>query len=208
MKERRKSVWTPRRVVAAIALVFIFAFIAMWTSMPARAGGGAAIQSTTVVAPPVHSIAVRKGIVYPLELPPVTETSGLMPHSRRSHVTDPVTYRERKNATATGSTFEDLSSVGVLPLTTTPTFANNFLGLAAPDSQCTPNFCEPPDTQLAAGPNHIVEVVNVVGRIFDKTERASRHSTLTPSSALTLPYFPAIRESNTTPFPIDGSSRF
>ena len=116
--------------------------------MPARAGGGASIQSTDAVATPVHSVAVRTGIVYPLQLPQATATTNLVSHSRRSHVTDPVTYRERKDAMATGATFEDFSSVGVLPLTTTATFANNFLGLAAPDSQCSPTGCDPPSEQL------------------------------------------------------------
>jgi hypothetical protein len=56
-----------------------------------------------------------------------------------------------------------------LPLTTTPTILANFIGLAALESCGT---CEPPDTQVAAGPNHVFEADNVAVRIFDKTGHA------------------------------------
>ena len=29
--------------------------------------------------------------------------------------------------------------------------------------------CEPPDTQVAVGPNNVVETTNIVARIFDKS---------------------------------------
>ena len=50
-------------------------------------------------------------------------------------------------------------------LVTTPTVLASFIGLGVAES-CD---CEPPDTQVAAGPNHVFEVDNVAGKIFSKT---------------------------------------
>jgi hypothetical protein len=160
MSDRSNSVWTPRRIVAAFAVVLIFAFIASWSSLPARAGSSAATQS-------IHRLATRTGTVYPLELPPATASVG--PHSRPLRVGDPVAYRLRKAAIDSGAMLPEVPSLATLALSTTsPTFSTNFIGLAFPDSSCGPD-CEPPDTQVAAGPNHIIEVTNIVGRIFDKS---------------------------------------
>ena len=42
----------------------------------------------------------------------------------------------------------------------------SFIGLGSGDNGNT--FVRPPDPQVAVGPNHVVEFVNIVGRIFDK----------------------------------------
>src|ERR1700693_2067304 len=96
MSDRRKPVLTPRRAVAAFAIVLFFAFVASWTSLPARAGGGAAIQSLPAPRPPQHLLAIRTGTVYPLELPPATTTLGR--HPRPFRVADSAAYRQRKAA--------------------------------------------------------------------------------------------------------------
>jgi hypothetical protein len=89
-------------------------------------------------------------------------------HSRPFRVAHPAAYRQSKAAFDSSATLPEVPSLATLALTTTPTFSTNFTGLAFPDSQCGPN-CEPPDTQVAAGPNNIFEVINVVGEIFDKS---------------------------------------
>ena len=166
MSDRRNSVWTPRRAVAAFAIVLLFAFVASWTSLPARAGSSAATLSLSAPRQPQHLIATRTGTVYPLELPPATASVGR--HSRPFRVAHPAAYRQSKAALDSGAMLPEVPSLATLALTTTPTFSTNFAGLAFPDSQCGPN-CEPPDTQVAAGPNNIFEVINVAGKIYDKS---------------------------------------
>jgi Abnormal spindle-like microcephaly-assoc'd, ASPM-SPD-2-Hydin len=136
----------------------------MW--LPARAGAAAASSSVPAPRTPQHLIATRTGTVYPLELPPAT--TSVSQHSRPFRVAHPAAYRQSKAALDSGATIPEVPSLATLALTTTPTFSTNFAGLAFPDSQCGPN-CEPPDTQVAAGPNNIFEVINVVGEIFDKS---------------------------------------
>src|SRR5271167_1413335 len=165
MSDRRKPVLTPRRAVAAFAIVLCFAFVASWTSLPARAGG-AATQSLPAAKQPRHLLAIRTGTVYPLELPPATASVGR--HPRPFRVADPAAYRQRKAAIDSGAMLPEIPSIATLALTTTPTFSNSFTGLGFPDSQCGPD-CEPPDTQVAAGPTQIFEVINVAGKIYDKS---------------------------------------
>ena len=135
-------------------------------SLPARAGSSAATLSLSAPRQPQHLIATRTGTVYPLELPPATASVGS--HSRPFRVAHPAAYRQSKAALDSGATLPEVPSIATLALTTTPTFSTNFTGLAFPDSQCGPN-CEPPDTQVAAGPNNIFEVINVAGKIYDKS---------------------------------------
>jgi hypothetical protein len=110
---------------------------------------------------------MRTGTVYPLELPPATTIVGR--HSRPFRVADPAAYRLHKAAIDSGAVLPALPSLATLALTsTTPTFSTNFAALAFPDSDCGPD-CEPPDTQVAAGPTQIFEVINVAGRLYDKS---------------------------------------
>jgi hypothetical protein len=111
---------------------------------------------------PQHLVAVHTGTVYPLELPPAAPT--LEHHARPLRRV----YRIGEAALAAGSSLPELPSLATLALATTPTFSTAFPGLAFPDSQCG-DQCEPPDTQVAAGPNYIVEATNIVMRVFDKS---------------------------------------
>jgi hypothetical protein len=119
-----------------------------------------------VPRPPQHLLAIRTGTVYPLELPPATTTLGR--HPRPFRVADPAAYRQRKAALDSGAMLPDVPSLATLALTTTPTVSTSFTGLGFPDSQCGPD-CEPPDTQMAAGLTQIFEVINVAGKIYDKS---------------------------------------
>lgn len=51
----------------------------------------------------------------------------------------------------------------------TPSFLTSFAGLSSADN---PSPLVPPDPQLAAGPSHLVEMVNIVGKIYDKNGTA------------------------------------
>jgi len=75
-----------------------------------------------------------------------------------------------KAAMASGAILPEAPSMLSLALTTTPTVLANFIGLGQSES-CN---CEPPDTQVAAGPNHVFEVDNVAGKIWDKSGNVVR----------------------------------
>src|SRR5271170_3215675 len=167
MYHRRKFVWTPRRATAAIFIALLFAFVASWTSLPARAGG----STPSIAAPaPRHMLAVRTGVVYPLNLPRPSAQASFARHSRSRRIANPFAYAQRQAAVATDAILPALPSIATLAQTDTPTLASTgFAGLAFPDSGCVLDDCEPPDAQVAAGPNNVVEVTNIVGRIFDKS---------------------------------------
>jgi len=166
MNRRRNSVWTPRLTDAAFAIALAFALVASWTSIPARAGSAAATPSVLTPPPPQHLFALQTGTVYPSQLPPATPS--LESHPRPRRFVNRSFYRYDQSQIDSGATLPDVPSLATLALTTTPTFSNSFTGLAFPDSDCGPT-CEPPDTQVAAGPTDIFEVINVVGKIFDKS---------------------------------------
>ena len=167
MSDRNNSVWTHRRAVAAFVIVLVFACAASWTSLPARAGIGAAPQSPPAPRQPQHLLAYRTATVYPRELPPPTTSA--VAHARPFRVADPVAYRQRKAAIDAAAAIPELPSIATLALTATmPNISTSFAGLGFPDSMCGPN-CEPPDTQMAAGPDQIFEVINVAGMIYDKS---------------------------------------
>jgi hypothetical protein len=166
MYHRRKLVWTPRRAAAVIFIALLFAFVASWTSLPARAGGSA---PSIAAAPPRHMLAVRTGVVYPLNLPRPSAQASFARHSRSRRIANPFAYAQRQAAVANDAMLPELPSIATLALTDTPTLASSgFAGLAFPNSQCGPG-CEPPSMGVAAGPSNVVEVTNIVGRIFDKS---------------------------------------
>src|SRR5580704_1509058 len=165
MYHRRKLVWTPRRAAAVIFIALLFAFVASWTSLPARAGGSV---PSIAAAPPRHMLAVRTGIVYPLNLPRPSAQASFARHSRSRRIANPFAYAQRQAAVANDAILPELPSIATLALTDTPTASPGFAGLAFPNSQCGPG-CEPPSMGVAAGPSNVVEVTNIVGRIFDKS---------------------------------------
>ena len=166
MSDRKHSGLTPRRAVAAFAIVLVFAFAASWTSLPARAGGAAATPSVAAPRQGQHRLAIRTGTVYLSQLPAATLSVGR--RSRPLRVANPAAYRQGKAALDAGATLPGIPALATLALTTTPTVSTNFAGLAYPDSQCGTD-CEPPDTQVAAGPSNVVEVINIVGQVYTKT---------------------------------------
>ena len=170
MDRRGNFVSSGRRIAAGLALVLVVVFAVSALSLSDGTNSVPTINSLPARTP-IHRYAVRTGTVYPLELPPATPT--LEHHSRPLHVADPAAYRMRKAALAAGAALSSFPSFASLAATaTTPTVSTNFQGLDFSDSVNNSDcgmVCEPPDTQAAAGPENIVEVVNVVGKIFDKS---------------------------------------
>src|SRR4029077_19034457 len=149
-------------VAVLIAIVLGFAFV--WISVPARAGSGDVASGSTTFAAPQSIIVERSAVVDPMKLPP--PSTAMRPRSRTRRRRDPIAYRNLKAAMASGAILPEAPSMLSLALTTTPTVLPGFIGMAAEES-C--GGCEPPDTQVAAGPNHVFEVDNVAGKIWDKS---------------------------------------
>lgn len=143
--------------MAAFAIALSFAFVASWMSLPARAGAAAAGTQPTVAPQPLHTFAVRTGIVDPMRLPP----AAAIPIQRFMplRVANRDAYLKRKAAMSSGASLSDVPTLATLALTAARTFSSNFAGLAFPDSQCGPG-CEPPDTQVAVGRNNVVETTH------------------------------------------------
>src|SRR5260370_26649144 len=147
-----------------VAVLIVFAFALAWISIPARAGLDSIASGATPFLLPQEILVQRTAVVDPMTLPPPTIAA--RPHSRPLRVRDPIAYRQRKAAMASGAILPEIPSMLSLPLTTTPTILANFIGLAAQESCGT---CEPPDTQIAAGPTQVFGVDNTAGEIFDKS---------------------------------------
>jgi len=149
-------------VAALIAIVFGFAFV--WISIPARAGSGDVASGSTAFAPPQSIIVERSAVIDPMRLAPPA-VNVMRPRSRLRRRRDTAAYRKRKAAMASGAILPEAEPLLSQALVTTPTVLASFIGLGVAES-CD---CEPPDTQVAAGPNHVFEVDNVAGKIFSKT---------------------------------------
>src|SRR6266851_528000 len=154
----------PRNVFVAALIAIVFGFAIVWVSIPARAGLGDVASGSTALTLPQSIVVERSAVVDPMRLAP--PSSAMRPRSRPLRMRDPAAYRRMKAAMASGAILPEAPSMLSLALTTTPTVLRNFAGLVAQES-CS--GCEPPDTNVAAGPNHVFEVDNVAGKIFDKS---------------------------------------
>ncbi len=153
-----------RNLLVGSLLVVGFAFVISWISIPARRASGAIVSTSAALTSPQPIVVQRTALVDPMKL----EASAFAgrPHPRPLRMRDPVAYRKMKAALATGWIVPQVPSLLSMSPATTPAMLSNFIGLAAEESCGT---CEPPDTQVAAGPDHVFEVDNVEGRIFDKS---------------------------------------
>ncbi|HYL60340.1 MAG TPA: choice-of-anchor D domain-containing protein [Candidatus Acidoferrales bacterium] len=116
---------------------------------------------------PREIVVNRVAVIDPMSLPAPGSTTHR--GARPLRVADPAAYLQMKSALANGSIMPLLPSLASGPSATLPEVLLNFSGLAAAES-C--GGCEPPDTQVAAGPSHVFEVDNVRGQIFDKSGNA------------------------------------
>src|SRR6266404_5737841 len=164
LSDRRNSrlPLNPRNVFAAVLLAIVLGFAFVWVSVPARAGLGDVASGSTMYASPQSIVVERSAVIDPMKLPP--PPIAMRPRSRPLRRRDPAAYRNMKAAMAAGAMLPEAPLLS-LALTTTPTVLAGFIGLAAEES-C--GGCAPPDTQVAAGPNHVFEVDNVAGKIWNK----------------------------------------
>ncbi len=80
-------------------------------------------------------LAVRTGVVYPLNLPPPSAQASLARRARFRRIVNPLAYSQRQAATATDAILPELPSLATIALTDTPTLASaGFAGLASPNS--------------------------------------------------------------------------
>src|SRR5580658_7213211 len=103
MSDRKNFGVTPRRAAVAFAVLLFFAFVASWTSLPARAGGGAETRSTTAPQP-VPGSAVRIAIVDPMKLPPATTIARAALRARRLHIVRPKFFGHGNAVTSPSAT--------------------------------------------------------------------------------------------------------
>ena len=143
-----------------------------------------------------------------MNLPRPGAQASFVGHSRSRRISDPLAYGQRQAATAAEAMLPALPSIATIALTDTPTLASSgFAGLAFPDSQCGPG-CEPPSMQVAAGPNNVVELTNIVGRIFDKSGNDLNDFNLNTFFGVATDIFSSDPKSSTTRCRSDGSFLF
>jgi hypothetical protein len=149
-------------VMRAGAMIVVGAYcVFLAESIPAHANGTATVRT----AISTHYVIERAAVVdtSALPMPDLTRRKATTP----LRMPDPVAYLRRKQAASTESAIVQAPSIQSTPaLSTTAIASTSFAGMAAQGS-C--GGCEPPDTQVAAGPNHVFEVDNVAGRIFNKS---------------------------------------
>src|SRR5277367_5740937 len=122
MSDRGRFVVTPRRALAAIAIVLVFTFVVSWTSLSARAG---AVTETRSAAAPqaLHTFAVRTAIVDPMKLPPADAVAAR--HFLPPRHANQAAYLQRK-AAASESALPEIPSLAPLPLAAMATLSTNF----------------------------------------------------------------------------------
>ncbi len=168
MYHRRKLVWTPRRAAAVIFIALLFAFVASWTSLPGARGR---LQSRRSQLPhrdtcwpcaPESSLArIRLGLERASELRATLADQGASPI--------PSLIAQRQAAVANDAILPELPSIATLALTDTPTSRRPVLPAWHFQTRNAAPAANRPSMGVAAGPSNVVEVTNIVGRIFDKS---------------------------------------
>ncbi len=148
------------RQVAHAALVVLFLLVLSLVSPP---GSRAQAQ--------VGAPAPEEVIIYPDSVIQVESLAPAAPEERVGRVVprrvpDPELLRQEKEKLRREGSKRGLAPEPLLPLAPSagPSILTSFIGLRKSESG---GFI-PPDTQVAAGPNHIFEVVNTEGRILNK----------------------------------------
>src|SRR5690242_3917991 len=154
LSDRRNSPLplNPRNVFAAVLIAIVLGFAFVWISVVARACWGEVASGSVMLAAPQSMIVERIAVVDSMKLVPPSLAK--RPRSRPRRRRDPIAFRNLKAAMAASAMLPEVPSMLSLALTTTPTVLTGFIGMATEES-C--GGCEPPDTQVAAGPNHVFE---------------------------------------------------
>jgi len=155
-----------RRTRRALILILSFSLLFPTTVLP---------QTEKQTSPEgVQGTLEYRGVVDPKQLPPPqplppdypVSVPSRHPHGDAFRQYQEQLYRERLEQKKKGTVTTPPSPGSMAPLDPpVAVLANNFAGLQRSESL----NATPPDTQVAAGPNHVLEAVNLVIRIFDKS---------------------------------------
>lgn len=149
--------WRVRQAAGVVAVLFVLASLSLLvTPVGAQAQSG----KTVVIQP--------DGTVNWSQLPPAEFDGNRPAHTVRSQrlPRDPAALAAAKAAANAGAARGAVAPGEVGPQNVN--LLTNFIGLTFADSG---GFI-PPDNATAAGPNHIFQMVNVVGAVFDKATGA------------------------------------
>src|SRR3990170_8462688 len=158
------------RMLLLAAAAFAFALGLAWLATDAAGSGSGAIG-------PRRSISSQRGPAGPVQGPKVVVVrdlpepdAGAAGATANAHVhrqPPPIGLRHGGDGTPPVANAIDAGVAAGVQTVTPPDISTSFSGINAVDNES--NSTTPPDPQIAAGPQHIVELVNSLGRIFDKT---------------------------------------
>ncbi|HVA78665.1 MAG TPA: hypothetical protein VNF27_12250 [Candidatus Binataceae bacterium] len=159
------------RIAPTAAVIGLIAVLTIGAGSHALRSVSAAQQTTpTATNPPAivtgHPAALAsRGSIRYSDLPP------LAPRARRAIRSIPRRVPDFAQYLQALAALEAAPGTGAATLATVQAsiaeaVGANFAGIDEPNSDCQ---CEPPDTQVAAGPSDVVEVVNVAMNVFDKS---------------------------------------
>jgi HYDIN/CFA65/VesB-like, Ig-like domain len=157
-----------RELRAAIALSAAAILIATAVSLRAAPRVSALGTRVVVTGPAPEAVTIAPGITVDLrKLPKLTpgefRAQAVMPQ----RVPNPAAWMRQQAASATtGAPVPTASAPPRAGAPPPPMLGTNFMGIDQPHSDCP---CEPPDTNVAAGPSQIVEVVNLALEVFTKS---------------------------------------
>jgi hypothetical protein len=140
---------------------FSMAFLLLLSLALALLPGLPGEAQTNGWAPPEFTIQ-PDGVTDATTLPPAVSRDRHHPREHPRGLHDPELFKQHKSRMAQA---QAIPAQPFLPLGPSAfTSLTSFIGLSEGES----GGFYPPDTQVAAGPNHVLELVNVEGRIFSK----------------------------------------
>ncbi len=145
------------------ALPILLTLLALFLSSAGSADAGG--DGTLTLVGPQETIVGR--LPTPIQQPPGAAVE-------RSPVDHPAPRSVAALAQAVSEGAPAANAPALAAAGTTPTvLSNKFEGLDNSDNASLTGFVvTPPDPQVAVGPNHVLEMVNIVGRIYDKKGNA------------------------------------
>jgi Cep192 domain 4 len=147
---------------AAAPAALILAIFALGAAHDAAGGAAGA---TAALAPAASRETITfMGVAELSKVPQMTGAPtghGILPF----RPLNPAAYAQGKQLAESPSALAQESAAAVLQEVTAPAPIVSVNGISEPASFCD---CEPPDTQVATGPNHVVEAVNLAMSVFDK----------------------------------------
>jgi hypothetical protein len=140
-----------------------------WLATDAAGSGSGAIAPRRAISGPPRRAGPVQGpkVVVVRELPEPAGRAAGGSAGVHAHRPPPIGARASADGTPPLANAIDAGVAAGVQTVTPPDISTSFSGINAADNESTSTT--PPDPQIAAGPQHIVELVNSLGRIFDKT---------------------------------------